>query len=453
MAGSTLGSLFRITTFGESHGKAVGVVIDGVRPNLPISERQIQKELNRRRPGQSSITSPRNEPDRVEILSGVYLGRTLGTPICLLIRNVDQNPGAYKSVKTLFRPGHAGYTYLAKYGIHDYRGGGRSSGRETAGRVGAGAIARSILSRRGVDIFAYTLEAAGVRARTIDRSQIERNPMRCPDPAAAREMERRVSRLRKQGDSAGGIVEVVVRGCPPGLGDPVFDKLDATLARALMSIPAVKGFEIGSGFAAAKMKGSEHNDQLYVGKGPVIGLRRGTPGGVRTMTNNAGGILGGISNGEEIVLRVAVKPPSSIAKRQRTVDLAGRSAPISVTGRHDPCICPRVVPVVESMVALVLADHLVRQSLVRRAGPMAAIRKEIDLIDESILALVAERQGMVRSIGRIKKHAKVKIEDPRREKEILERLLALADGTSLDTRLIKGMFSQIFRHAREIQKR
>jgi len=363
MAGSTLGSLFRITTFGESHGKAVGVVIDGVRPNLPISERRIQKELDRRRPGQSRVTSPRNEPDRVEIVSGVYRGRTLGTPICLLIRNVNQDSSAYRSVRTLFRPGHAGYTYLAKYGIHDYRGGGRSSGRETAGRVGAGAIARSILAARGVDIFAYTLEAAGVRARTIDRAAIERNPMRCPDPVAAREMEKRISRLRKEGDSAGGIVEVVVRGCPPGLGDPVFDKLDASLARALMSIPAVKGMEIGSGFAAARMKGSDHNDQMYIG--PSGGGRRG----VRTRSNNAGGVLGGISNGEEIVVRVAVKPPSSIAKRQRTVDLKGRSAPISVTGRHDPCICPRVVPVVESMVALVLADHWLRQRAVEATRP------------------------------------------------------------------------------------
>jgi chorismate synthase len=451
MAGSTLGSLFRITTFGESHGKAVGVVIDGVRPNLPISGRTIQKELDRRRPGQSPMTSPRREPDRVEIVSGVYRGRTLGTPICLLIRNVDQDSSAYRAVRTLFRPGHAGYTYLAKYGIHDYRGGGRSSGRETAGRVGAGAIARSILAGRGVDIFAYTLEAAGVRARTIDRSEIERNPMRCPDPAAARAMERKVSRLRKEGDSAGGIVEVVVRGCPPGLGDPVFDKLDATLARALMSIPAVKGVEVGSGFAAARMKGSEHNDQLYV----VRGKSRpgGTPGGIRTITNHAGGILGGISNGEEIVLRVAVKPPSSIAKRQRTVDLAGRSAPISVTGRHDPCICPRVVPVVESMVALVLADHLVRQSLLRRAGSMASIRREIDLIDDAVLALVAERQGLVASIGRLKKQARIRVDDPGREKEISARLLALADGTSLDARLIRGMYAEIFRHSREIQKR
>jgi chorismate synthase len=450
MAGNTLGSLFRITTFGESHGRAVGVVIDGVRPNLPISGREIQKELDRRRPGQSALTSARREPDRVEIVSGVYRGRTLGTPICLLIRNVDQDTAAYRSVRTLFRPGHAGYTYLAKYGIHDYRGGGRSSGRETAGRVGAGAVARSILSRRGVDIFAYTLEAAGVRARKVNRAEIEKNPMRCPDPDAARAMERKISRLRKEGDSAGGIVEVVVRGCPPGLGDPVFDKLDASLARALMSIPAVKGVEIGSGFASARMKGSDHNDQLYLGRGRRAS---GKSGGIRTRTNNAGGILGGISNGEEIVVRVAVKPPSSIAKRQRTVDLRGRSAPISVTGRHDPCICPRVVPVVESMVALVLADHLVRQSFVRRWDAVSSIRKEIDLLDDAILALLVERQGLVASIGRLKKKAGSPVDNPQREREVFSRLFKMADGTIIDERLVREVYSVIFRHSRGIQKR
>ncbi len=377
MAGNTLGTLFRITTFGESHGRAVGVVIDGVRPNLKISERDIQKELDRRRPGQSSVTSPRKETDRVEIVSGIAGGRTLGTPICLLIRNVDQDPRAYRLVRNLFRPGHAGYTYLAKYGIHDYRGGGRSSGRETAGRVAAGALARQLLSKRGIDIFAYTLEAAGIRAGRIHRPEIGNNPMRCPDPAAAAAMEKRITRLRKEGDSAGGIVEAVVRGCPAGLGDPVFDKLDADLARALMSIPAVKGVEIGSGFSAARMTGSEHNDVFYKS-------RRDHK--IHTRTNHSGGILGGISNGEEIVIRVAVKPPSSIRKRQQTVDSRGRRAAISMTGRHDPCICPRVVPVVESMIAVVLTDHMLRQALVRPGRTLTSLRREIDLVDDSLLS-------------------------------------------------------------------
>lgn len=444
MAGNTIGTLFRIITFGESHGKAVGVLIDGVRPNLRISEAAIQKELNRRRPGQSAVTSPRKEADRVEIVSGVYRGKTLGTPICLLIRNEDQDPGAYKSVRHLFRPGHAGYTYLSKYGIHDYRGGGRSSGRETAGRVAAGGLAKQLLAKRGIEIFAYTLEAAGVRAARVVRSEIERNPMRCPDPAAALRMEERITKLRKEGDSAGGIVEAVVRGCPAGLGDPVFDKLDAELSRAVMSIPAVKGVEIGSGFSAARMRGSEHNDQLYVSR---------RDGKIRTRTNHSGGILGGISNGEEIVLRVAVKPPSSIRRKQRTVDTRGRSAGISVTGRHDPCICPRVVPVVESMIAVVLADHLLRQSLLRPPLTPAAVRREIDLVDDALLILLNERQGLVRQLGSMKKRAGSRIGDPGRERAILRRLLAVADQTLLDEDLLRSVYSAIFLHSRQVQKR
>lgn len=443
MAGNTLGTLFRIATFGESHGKAVGVLIDGVRPKMRISERDIQKELDRRRPGQSSVTSPRRETDRVEIVSGVFRGKTLGTPICLLIRNIDKDPGAYKSVRNLFRPGHAGYTYLAKYGIHDYRGGGRSSGRETAGRVAAGALARHLLSKRGIDIFAYTLEAAGVRAKRVIRSEIEKNPMRCPDPDAAAAMEKLIGRLRKEGDSAGGIVEAVVKGCPPGLGDPVFDKLDADLARALMSIPAIKGIEIGSGFSAARMKGSEHNDPFFTS---------GKDGRIRTRTNRSGGILGGISNGEDIIVRVAVKPPSSIRKRQRTVDLRGRSAGISMTGRHDPCICPRVVPVVESMIAVVLADHLLRQALLRRARSMTSLRREIDLVDDSLLILLNERQALVRLIGKMKKRAGAPIDDLARERTILSRRIALIDRTVLDETLIRTIYAGIFRHSREIQK-
>ncbi len=251
MAGNSIGSLFKITTFGESHGKAVGVLIDGVRPNLPISESDIQKELDRRRPGQSSITTPRSEADRVHILSGVFEGKTLGTPVCLLIWNTDQNSKAYDAIKDLFRPGHAGFTYLSKYGIQDYRGGGRSSGRETAGRVAAGAIAKTILTGNGIHVIAYTKSVGSLVAKTIDFSQIEKNSVRCPDPTVAKKMEKMILKVKKEGDSLGGIVEAVVRGCPAGLGEPVFDKLEADLAKALMSIPATKGFEIGSGFSAA----------------------------------------------------------------------------------------------------------------------------------------------------------------------------------------------------------
>lgn len=355
MAGNTFGKHFRITTFGESHGKAIGVVIDGVKPGLRIDTKYIQRELDRRRPGQSKVTTTRSESDRVEILSGVFEGRTTGTPICMVIWNKDQRSQAYEKIKNVFRPGHAGYTYLAKYGVVDYRGGGRASGRETAARVAAGAVAKSMLEKLGVRIYAYTKEVGNIKAKRIDIKQIERNPLRCPDPIAAKKMERLVLRMKKEGDSVGGIVEIVVKNPPVGLGEPVFDKLEADLAKALMSIGAVKGFEVGNGFAAAKLKGSENNDPMYYDRK----LKR-----IRTRTNNAGGISGGISNGEDIILRIAVKPTSSISKEQETVTLNGRKATITVEGRHDPCICPRIVPVAEAMVAMVLWDHVQRQNAV-----------------------------------------------------------------------------------------
>jgi len=357
MAGNTFGSFFKITTFGESHGKAIGVVIDGVKPNMKISEKEIQRELNRRRPGQSKITTSRNESDQVEILSGVFEGRTLGTPICLLIWNKNQNSKEYDELKDLFRPGHAGFTYLEKYGIQDYRGGGRASGRETAGRVAAGAVAKQILKKCGIKIIAYTKEIGGIVSKIIDYSEIEKNSVRCPDPTVAKKMEKKILQIKKQGDSIGGIIEAVVKNCPAGLGDPVFDKLEADIAKALMSIPAVKGFEVGSGFSSARMKGSEHNDEFFKDK---------KTGRIRTKTNNAGGILGGISTGEDIIVRVAVKPTSSIGIKQKTVDVKGKKKTIKIEGRHDPCICPRVIPVVESMIAIVLVDHLLRQNALQR---------------------------------------------------------------------------------------
>jgi chorismate synthase len=394
MAGNTFGTHFSITTFGESHGPAVGVVIDGVRPGLPIDVAFIQKELDRRRPGQSKVTTARKEADQVQILSGVFKGRTTGTPICMVIWNKDQRPGAYEKIKNMFRPGHAGYTYLAKYGISDYRGGGRSSGRETASRVAAGALAKQLLMKRGVSIIAYTKEAAGVKAKTINLDEIERNPLRCPDPVAAKKMERKVLAAKGAGDSVGGIVEVVVKNPPVGLGEPVFDKLEADLAKALMSIGAIKGFEVGNGFAAARLKGSENNDPMYFDRK----LKR-----VRTRTNNAGGISGGISNGEDIVVRIAVKPPSSIVKQQETVTVRGKSARISVEGRHDPCICPRVVPVAESMVALTLLDHLTRHELLKKKSTLRLLRDAIDLIDRDILLLVAGRIRLMEEVQELKK--------------------------------------------------
>lgn len=443
MAGNSLGSFFRITTFGESHGRAVGVLIDGVRPKLPIAVEVIQRELNRRRPGQSTVTTPRNEADKVEILSGVFNGKTLGTPICMLIWNKDQDSTAYDAIKDLFRPGHAAYTYLSKYGIQDYRGGGRSSGRETAGRVAAGGWAKQILAQRGIEVFAYTKEVGGIVAKNIDLNQIEQNPVRCADPDAALRMMRKILRVKKEGDSLGGVVEAVVRNCPAGLGDPVFDKLEADLAKALLSIPAVKGFEIGSGFSAARMRGSEHNDEFY---------RDRKTGKIRTRTNYAGGTLGGISNGEDIVVRVAVKPPSSIPKSQKTVDIRGRSKEIKVDGRHDPCLCPRVVPVVESMVALVIVDHLMRQQMVKKTSGVQRIRKEIDFLDDMIMLLLSQRQQFVREVGEWKRKHQVPIPDAVREKEILERRLSLGMESDLDPAFIRKLYSAIFNHARKIQR-
>jgi chorismate synthase len=346
MAGNTFGQLFKITTFGESHGGGVGVIVDGVPPMLELTEADIQVELDRRKPGQSAVTTPRQETDEVHILSGVFEGKTTGTPLMMLLHNKDQRPSAYSDIVDKFRPGHADYTYLNKYGIRDHRGSGRASGRETAGRVAAGAIARKLLKQRGVTITAYTLRAAGFGCDTIDLTQIEKNPMRCPDPSAAGKMYDRIVELAEQGNSTGGMVECRISGLPVGLGEPVFDKLEADLAKGIMSLGGVKGFEFGSGFDCVDMLGSEHNDWM-----DKDGFQ----------TNFAGGTLGGISTGEEIVFRLAVKPTSSIETPQKTINKTGEECDIVTKGRHDPCLCPRMVPVVEAMAALVLEDHFKRQ--------------------------------------------------------------------------------------------
>ncbi len=354
MAGNTFGDVFRITTFGESHGPAIGVVIDGVPPNLALSEEDIQKDLDRRRPGQSKITTQRKEVDQVEILSGVFEGKTTGTALAMLIRNEDQRPNDYSNIKDVFRPGHADYTFLSKYGIRDYRGGGRSSGRETACRVAAGAVAKKILDREKVKIIAYTLSVGDIVATKKDFSVIEKNLVRAPDLVAAQKMITAIDQARKDCDSLGGVVEAVIQGCPVGLGDPVFGKLNAKLAYGLMSIGTMRGIEFGKGFAATKMTGSAHNDPFLVKKGKIS-----------VKSNHAGGMLGGISTGEEIILRVAVKPPSSIAQLQETVTTAKKATKIQVIGRHDPCICPRVVPVVEAMIAVTLVDCLLIQKTIQ----------------------------------------------------------------------------------------
>ena len=349
MAGNTFGVLFRVTTWGESHGPSMGAVVDGCAPNIEIAEEDIQKELDRRRPGIGEGVSPRRETDRVEILSGVYEGKTTGTPIALLIRNRDMKSSDYDEVRDLFRPGHADYTYFKKYGIRDHRGGGRASARETAARVAAGAVARKFIAREGIEVTGCTVELGGVAVEAGCRAEIGGNSLLCPDPKAAEEMKERLESAKREGDSLGGIVEIRVSGCPAGLGEPVFDKIDADLAKALMSIGSVKGVEIGAGFLAARMKGSENND-------PIV------PGGFRT--NHAGGILGGITNGDDIFIRAACKPIPSIEKEQETIDIGGHPRKVAVRGRHDVCVIPRVIPVCEAMVCMVLADHLLRQKAI-----------------------------------------------------------------------------------------
>jgi chorismate synthase len=347
---STFGELFRVTTFGESHGAAVGVLVDGLPPGLRVDLEALQLELDRRRPGQSAITTQRQEADRVEILSGVFEGVSLGTPIAMLVRNTDQRSKDYEALKEVYRPGHADYVYFEKYGVRDHRGGGRSSGRETVGRVAAGALAKGALATVGVSVVGGTVRVGGVAAQQRDWAQVELNPVRCPDADAARLMQALIERVRDDRDSVGGVVEVVARGVPAGWGDPTMDKLDAQLGAAMLSIPATKGVEIGGGFAMTERRGSETNDVFD---------------GEHYATNFAGGISGGISNGNEIVARVAVRPATSIGKPQQMARAAGGTEVRAIEGRHDPCICPRVVPVAEAMMALTLMDAWLRQRALR----------------------------------------------------------------------------------------
>ena len=349
MSGSSFGKLFKITTWGESHGRGLGVVIEGCPAGLPIKESEIQLELNRRRTGQSKVTTTRKEGDQIQIMSGVFKGKTTGTPISLLVENEDADSSKYELIKDLYRPGHADYTYDMKYGFRDYRGGGRSSARETVGRVAAGAIAKKLLARERIKIIGFTRQVGKHIAKNIDYREIENNIVRCPDNKIAEKMINSIMRARKKGDSLGGVVEVIAQGVPAGLGEPVFDRLDADLAKAVMSMPAVKGVEIGVGFQSAIMTGSECNDVFVMKNKKVM-----------TATNNAGGILGGISNGMDIVIRLVVKPTSSINKAQDTVTQQGKKAEIRVEGRHDPCVATRAVPIAEAMVAITLIDHLYR---------------------------------------------------------------------------------------------
>jgi chorismate synthase len=351
MSGSSFGRLFRVTTFGESHGGGLGAVIEGCPPGIELDLEAIQRDLDRRRPGQSSISTQRKEPDRVEFLSGVFEGRTTGTAIGLLVRNTDADPRAYAPFKDLYRPSHADYTYDARYGSRNWQGGGRSSARESVARVAAGAIAKQVLA--GVQIVAWVDQVGDIVAdcdvETVQPEEVEANPVRCPDPVAAVAMEALIKRVRSDADTIGGSVRCVARGVPAGLGAPVFDKLEADLAKAMLSLPACKGFESGTGFGAIPMRGSEHNDPFF-----------NEEGSIKTRSNHSGGIQGGISNGMPITLRAAFKPVATIFREQDTVDVHGKDATIKPRGRHDPCPVPRAVPIVEAMVALVLVDHWLR---------------------------------------------------------------------------------------------
>lgn len=350
--GNSFGTLFRISTWGESHGGGIGVVVDGC-PRLPLSVEDIQFELDRRRPGQSDITTPRKESDTASIVSGVYEGQTLGTPIGIYVPNGDQRPSAYTEMKDKFRPSHADYTYQTKFGIRNHEGGGRSSARETIGRVAAGAIAKKILKLAGgIELRAYITRVHDIEAQISDfpsLEAVEANPVRCPDPEAAEKMAERIREVRANGDSVGGLIECRIRNLPVGLGVPVFDRLEADLAKAMLSLPATKGFEFGSGFEGSLLKGSEHND-VFINKNGTVG----------TATNRSGGVQGGISNGEEVVFRVAFKPTATLIQNQATVDKDGNETELMGRGRHDPCVVPRAVPIVESMAALVVVDHWMR---------------------------------------------------------------------------------------------
>jgi chorismate synthase len=351
MSGNTFGKAFRVTTFGESHGPALGVIIDGMPPRVPFDEARLAAEMARRRPGQSKLVTQRQEADVPEVLSGVFAGRTTGAPLAMLIRNDDTRSRDYDNIKDLFRPGHADFTYWAKYGHRDHRGGGRSSGRETAARVAAGAVAAMVLDPHGIDVWGWTAAVGTIVGERVERSFIEQNPVRAADPEQAQAMADAIEAARKDGDSLGAVVELKAEGVPAGLGEPAFDKLDAAVAAAMMGIGTVKGVEIGAGFAAAMRRGSENNDPFVPGP----------DGTIRTRTNHHGGILGGISSGMPITVRCAIKPTSSIVLPQDTVDTAGRPVEFRTHGRHDPCIGPRFVPVGEAMLRLVLVDFLIRQ--------------------------------------------------------------------------------------------
>ena len=442
MSGNLFGSEFRIMTFGESHGPFIGVVIDGIQPGIPIDISEIQKDLDRRRPGQSSVVTPRKEKDRAEVVSGIFEGKTTGTPVCILIRNQDQRSKDYRQLAKILRPGHASYTFLKKYGIFDFRGGGRASGRETATRVAAGAVAKQLLKEREIEIIAYTRQIGNIEIESVNLSEIENNVVRAPDSLAANKMTELIVKAQEEGDSLGGVIEIMVKNCPPGLGEPVFNKLEADLSQALMSIGAVKAFEMGEGFRTASMKGSTFNDAFYFDS---------KTNKFRTRTNHAGGVLGGISNGEDLIMRIAVKPPSSISKEQDTVDLEGKPAKVSIGGRHDPCICPRIVPVAEAMVALVLIDQTMMQERLSSKDDLQKVRQNIDLIDTQLLMVLAQRRKQIEKIAQVKKASNNTIFDKDREAHIFNKWKEISKTLDIPEELTRMLIESILKDSHRIQ--
>ncbi len=437
MPSNELGEHFRVLTFGESHGPAVGVVIDGVVPGLALSAGDIQADLDRRRPGTSDLVSPRTESDRAEILSGVFEGRTTGAPICVLVRNSDARSEDYEALRDLVRPGH-GVGWLARYGIRDWRGGGRTSGRETVGRVAAGAVARLFLADHGITVRGRVVEIAGIRAGAPDWGRVESDPVRCGDPDVSSRMAQAIRQARDDGDSVGGVVEVVATGVPAGLGDPIFWKLEAELSRALMSIGAVRGFEVGDGFAAARATGAANND-------------RPTPDGFAS--NHAGGVLGGISTGQLVVVRVAVKPTPTIGRPQATVDLDGQMRMAPGGGRHDPCICPRLVPVAEAMVACVLADAWMRrQASGGEADPdLATLRLAIEREDDALMAALGRRLVLAVRIGELKRVGGIPVHDAVREAAVRQAWIDRSGLYGVSTQLAEEILARVLPASRAAQ--
>jgi chorismate synthase len=437
------GSNFTICTWGESHGKALGVVIDGIKPGIEVDLKSIRHELMRRRPGQSKIVTSRMETDDCQILSGVLDGKSTGMPISIIVWNNDADSSHYDNIKNVFRPGHADFSYYYKYGIRDHRGGGRSSGRETVARVIAGAIAKTILKKKGIKVRGFvksigSVDIGNVAVEKINFDEVENNPVRCPEKRKANDMIKQIVAAKNEDDSVGGVVCIVITGVNKGLGDPVFDKIDANLGKAMFSIGSVKGVEIGAGFRSALMKGSENNDQIR-----IDGF----------MSNNSGGILGGITTGQDIIISIAVKPTPSIKKTQKTMDKQGKEREIKIEGRHDPCICPRIVPVAESMAAIVIADAVLRQEEISNEKfSKEDIRYGIDRVDNEILTLLARRYNLAKMMGEYKKKYNLSIDDIKREKELLLRKCEIARDYGLDVGFVQKIFITLINESKRIQK-